>query len=90
MVQLLCLSSDYAETTLAFSRYIQVMAHIAAQLRLVQNAKPAFLQIIEGIFAEVLLQLSPLWSGLSEWLVLIATELVRDNHRCVALHFSNN
>ena len=74
--QLLCLSSDYPETTQAFSRYVHALAHIATQLRSVENAKPAFLQIIEGIFGEVLVHLGPLWAGLSEWLTILASEMV--------------
>ena len=44
---------------------------------MVENAKPAFVQITEGLLTEALGQLSPLWSGLAEWLSLIARELVR-------------
>ena len=75
-LQLLCLSSDYLETTQTFTRYIHVISHIASHLRLVENAKPSFLQITEGILMEIFGQLTPLWSGLTEWLALIAREMV--------------
>jgi hypothetical protein len=56
-------------------RYIHVIGYVSAHISS-PLAKPAFLQAVSAIFAEITQQLAPLWLGLTEWLALIYKEIV--------------
>ena len=72
---MLCLSSEFAETELTFTRYINALSHIAANLRKDPERIAAYQRIADMVLCEALQQLAPLWVGLNEWMTLIEGEM---------------